>query len=231
MPNQDHNPAVLAGLNLQDQRRNYTVGALNEDEMPTDPFIQLRTWLANATEAGMLEPNAMVISTVSETGLPAARVVLLKEIDLGLVFYTNYNSRKGIHLATNSVAAATFFWDKLERQVRIEGIVEKVSRKQSEKYFQSRPVGSQIGAIVSPQSEKIVSRNVLELKTEKLVNESKGAALTCPEHWGGYRLIPYYIEFWQGRPSRLHDRIVYERQEAIAEPNVQPGWTISRLAP
>lgn len=212
-------------LELHSLRRNYETGILSESELPHDPFQIFHEWLKEAKEAEMLEPNAMFLATVSADGRPAGRVVLLKQLDHGLVFFTNYSSRKGQHIAANDHVAATFFWDRLERQVRVEGQVEKIGRSETEAYFNSRPLGSRIGAIVSPQSKVIESRQVLEdaFKVEEMKSESD---LKCPENWGGYRIIPTYIEFWQGRSSRLHDRIVYEKSD-----QTDNQWVTYRLAP
>lgn len=221
MPNRDINP--LANGELQALRRQYTAGELDVANIDHNPLTQLAHWLADAKAVGMLEPNAMVVSTVSAVGKPSARVVLLKQLDEGLVFYTNYHSRKGRELAEVSHGAATFFWDKLERQVRVEGIVSKVDRATSEAYFKSRPLDSQKGAIASPQSQVVPDRNTLKAlfaEVDKMETDP-----ICPEHWGGYRLLPLRIEFWQGRPSRMHDRIVFERDHE------GQAWQINRLAP
>lgn len=212
-------------IELHSLRRNYENGILSEAELPEDPFQIVANWLKDAKNAEMLEPNAMFLATVSTDMKPAGRVVLLKQLDHGLVFFTNYSSRKGQHIADNSNVAATFFWDKLERQIRVEGTVEKISRTETEQYFNSRPVGSRIGAIISPQSQIISSRQVLE-DQYKVFESRPESELVCPDNWGGYRILPLYIEFWQGRSSRLHDRIVYERQDST-----QSIWETHRLAP
>jgi len=187
---------------------------------------QFRRWLDEALAAQLDEPTAMTVSTVGPKGQPSARVVLLKGLpdDAGFLFYTNYDSRKGQELAAQPRAALTFFWPGLERQVRVEGVVEKAPADMSTEYFQSRPRGSQLGAWASPQSQVIESRELLEQREQEI--EARFAAenpLPRPPHWGGYILRPTRLELWQGRPSRLHDRIVYEQ--------AGEGWTLSRLAP
>ncbi|WP_276495883.1 pyridoxamine 5'-phosphate oxidase [Pontibacter litorisediminis] len=211
--------------NIADIRVNYMKHALTEASVAAAPIDQFKTWLQEAIEAQVEEPTALVLSTVDAAGKPSARVVLLKGVDeQGFSFYTNYASRKGQELAQNPHASLTFFWPALERQVRIEGKVEKVQPEESEKYFHSRPKGSQIGAWASPQSQVIASREVLEQREKELSEQYADAELLPrPEHWGGYRLVPDYLEFWQGRPSRLHDRIVYELEGE--------RWQIKRLAP
>ena len=212
-------------MSISDLRREYSLRGLSEDEAADDPFTQFRAWFDQALAARVVEPNAMTLATVAHDGQPSARIVLLKEFDTrGFVFYTNYESRKGQDLAARSLAALTFFWPALERQVRVEGWVEKAPEDLSTAYFQSRPLGSQVGAWASPQSQVVPGRAELEAQ-EQAVRGRFGdtAPLPRPPHWGGYVLRPQRIEFWQGRPSRLHDRILYER--------VSQGWKISRLAP
>lgn len=211
--------------NIAAIRINYMKHALTEDSVAADPIDQFKVWLEEALEAQVEEPTALVLSTVSAAGRPSARVVLLKGVDeSGLSFYTNYSSRKGHELEQNPYASMTFFWPALERQVRVEGRIVKVSPEESDAYFHSRPKGSQIGAWASAQSRVIESREVLEQREQALAEQyAEAAALPRPEHWGGFRLEPDYLEFWQGRPSRLHDRIVYERERS--------SWQIRRLAP
>jgi len=210
----------LAGL-----RREHTTGAFTDADAHPDPFEQFRAWLGDAHAAGILQPNAMTLSTVDAHGLPDARVVLLKGFDdRGLVFYTHRTSRKGRQLAAHPHAALTFFWDQLERQVRVQGSVEWTTDAESDEYFQSRPRASQLGAIVSNQSAVIPQRDVLESALEELAARTGGEPLERPRTWGGYRVLPAEFEFWQGRPSRLHDRIRY-RQDS------HRGWTRERLAP
>jgi pyridoxamine 5'-phosphate oxidase len=207
-------------MDLRDHRKIYTKFELLESEVNTHPIEQFKLWYQEAKESAILEANAMTLATATLDGKPSARVVLLKEVKTdGFVFFTNYLSRKGIEISENPQAQILFFWDVLERQVRIEGTLEKLPRAESQIYFDSRPEESRAGAIVSPQSQQISNRAFLE---EKL-NTIDTSNLQMPDHWGGYILKPTYIEFWQGRHSRLHDRIFY------AFENEQ--WTIGRLAP
>ncbi|GAA4454755.1 pyridoxamine 5'-phosphate oxidase [Nibrella saemangeumensis] len=210
---------------LADLRREYTLNGFDVADVLPDPVPQFTRWFEAALQAGVPEPNAMHLSTVSADGRPAGRIVLLKELsEGGFVFYTNYTSRKGSELTGQPVAALTFFWPELERQVRIEGHVGKVSDEESDAYFRVRPRGSQIGAWVSHQSEVIAGRQVLEDNWRELEGRFAGQDVPRPPHWGGFRLMPDTVEFWQGRPSRLHDRIRY-RLDGEAR------WVIERLAP
>ena len=189
-----------------------------------DPFVEIRRWLAVAVGGGITTPNAMTLATVDERGRPAARIVLLKEIDdRGLVFYTNYGSRKARDLAAHPFAALVLYWEPLHRQIRIEGSIERVAPSDSDAYFASRPRGSQVGAIASPQSQVIATRRELEDRVSELTAQYGEAPLPRPEHWGGYRVVPDQIELWQGQPSRLHDRVRYLR--------TTDAWTRDRLAP
>ncbi|MFN8302501.1 MAG: pyridoxamine 5'-phosphate oxidase [Saprospiraceae bacterium] len=207
-------------------RRSYSLEKLSEKDVHPNPFVQFDAWFREALNSELLEPNAMTLATVSAEGQPSARIVLLKSFDdQGFVFFTNYESRKGDDLAAKPRAALLFAWLELERQVRIEGTVEKVSEAESLAYFQSRPIGSQIGAWASPQSRPISGREVLEHAVATLQKEYADApALPLPPFWGGYRVRPERIEFWQGRENRLHDRMLYTRDGSSR-------WTISRLAP
>ncbi|MCE7056213.1 pyridoxamine 5'-phosphate oxidase [Algoriphagus sp. AGSA1] len=204
-------------------RKDYTIKTLDISDVKPDPLAQFEVWFSEALTGEVLEVNAMTLSTVGMDGSPNARIILLKGVDNGFVFFTNYESEKGNELANNNKASLTFFWPELERQVRVRGSVELVTDEESDTYFFSRPLGSQIGAWVSAQSQKIKSREELNLKKIELEKEFTSTPITRPPHWGGYRLVPHTLEFWQGRPSRLHDRIKYEL--------VNGQWEISRLAP
>lgn len=204
-------------------RKDYKLAALSEAGVEADPLKQFEKWFAEALRAQLPEPNAMTLATADREGRPSARIVLIKEVDAhGFVFFTNYQSRKGQDLAQNAYAALLFHWIDLERQVRIEGQVEKVNSEESEAYYRSRPLLSRIGAWASPQSQEIPDREFLEARMTHYQNEY-GEQPPRPPHWGGYRLLPEFFEFWQGRPSRLHDRLCYQKADA--------GWLIQRLAP
>ncbi len=208
---------------VADIRRSYEKNMLLEASLASTPLEQFTHWFNEALAAKVPEPNAMTLATVSDTGRPSARTVLLKGYDeRGFVFFTNYESRKGHELAGNPNACLLFFWPALERQVRLEGRIEKVSDQESDTYFNSRPLGSRIGAWVSPQSQPI-SRAELDARNSEFT-QSLGDHPTRPPHWGGYRLKPDYVEFWQGRPSRLHDRLAFRL-------NDQALWVSTRLAP
>ncbi|VWC48746.1 pyridoxine/pyridoxamine 5'-phosphate oxidase [Burkholderia lata] len=211
---------------LADLRINYSRASLDEADVAHDPFAQFDRWFKEALAAKLPEPNTMTLATVGDDGRPSARIVLIKGVDeRGFVFFTNYESRKGRDLAAHPQAALLFYWIELERQVRIEGRIEKTSAEESDRYFASRPLGSRIGAWASDQSAVIDSRATLEAQ-ERAVSERYGDNPPRPPHWGGYRLVPDSIEFWQGRPSRLHDRLLYTR-----DADTSPGWSISRLSP
>ena len=210
-------------MNIADLRKDYALRRLDESDVDADPGRQFHAWLKEAIEAEVPEPTAMTLATVDDEGSPSARIMLLKALDeRGFVFYTNYLSRKGEELAARPRAALAFFWKELERQVRVEGTVEKVSAAESDEYFASRPLGSRIGAWASTQSAVIPSRPWLEARVAA-VQAEHGENPPRPQHWGGYRVIPDWIEFWQGRQSRLHDRIAFTRGPG--------GWKIARLSP
>ena len=197
---------------------------LNETSINKNPFIQFSKWYKSILSSNLSEPTAMMLTTADVNGNPSARIVLLKEIDdSGFVFYTNYESRKGKELKENPKAALTFFWDKPQRQIRIEGKIEKISKEISKKYFSSRPRESQIGTWVSAQSSVIPNREYLENKFDELKEKFNNENIPLPDFWGGYRVIPNYFEFWQGRENRLHDRICYKRENN--------EWKIFRLSP
>lgn len=212
-------------MDLFNLRRDFSLKTLDEKDLPSQPIPMLKQWLSEAIQAEALEPTAMTVSTVNAEGKPSSRVVLLKEItEQGLVFFTNYNSKKGTDVAVNNQVALNFIWHELERQIRVEGVIEKATEVESDKYFAMRPRASQIGAYASPQSQIIPNRDFLDKKikeTEELLDGK--AEIERPKHWGGYIIRPTYFEFWQGRKSRLHDRIQY-RQD-------RESWKIERLAP
>ena len=211
---------------IADLRQNYTLAGLAEANVDADPIKQFEVWFQQALDADLLEPNAMTLATATPDGKPTARIVLLKEVsDRGFVFYTNYESQKGQQLIANPYAALVFLWNKLERQVRIEGRVEQLSPQESTAYFHSRPKASQLGAWTSDQSRVIANRKILKQKLADLQTQYKDdVTIPRPEHWGGFRVIPNRIEFWQGRPSRLHDRLVYDLQD-------NGSWQLKRLSP
>ncbi len=210
---------------VADLRNEYTRAGLDETNLRPDPLAQFRGWFEDALAAGLHEPNAMTLATATPDGKPSARVVLLKGFDeRGFVFYTNYEGRKGEELARNPRAALVFYWGELERQVRIEGRASRVPERESDAYYASRPRGSRLGAWASEQSRPVEGREVLESRLRALEREYEGREVPRPPFWGGYRVEPEAVEFWQGRQNRLHDRIVYRRRGA-------GGWEIERLQP
>jgi pyridoxamine 5'-phosphate oxidase len=212
---------------LAELRREYARAALDRDHVSADPIEQFRDWFAEAQDAEVIEPNAMTLATAAPDGTPSARIVLLKGVDdRGFRFYTNYDSRKGTELDQNPHAALVFWWGPLERQVRVEGTVERLPEEASTDYFHSRPRGSQLGAWASPQSRVVESREVLEENLAAVTEEYADETVPRPAHWGGYLVRPTQIEFWQGRPNRLHDRLRYRRPDVDTE-----DWTLDRLAP
>ncbi len=212
---------------LKDIRNEYTKAGLTENDIQADPIEQFIMWFNEALASKVLEPNAMALATVDKNDKPSVRIVLLKNVDKrGFTFYTNYNSHKGKDIAVNNQVSTLFFWPELERQVRIEGVVNKLSFEESEHYFHSRPFASQIGAISSPQSEIIESRDFLDTKNKELSDQYKNEIVPMPEYWGGYLIVPELIEFWQGGVGRLHDRFVF-----VKEKTDQQQWKMNRLAP
>lgn len=209
---------------IADIRKDYSLHVLDENSIEADAILQFTRWWKEAVASEIAEVNAITLATVNSEGQPSARIVLLKDFDeRGFVFFTNYNSNKGNELAANAKAAILFFWKEIERQVRIEGIVEKTTAAESDAYFLSRPEGSRIGAWASPQSKVIASRDIIEENEARYKEEFKNS-IPRPPHWGGYRVMPFKIEFWQGRSNRLHDRILYTK-------NPDGSWKVERLAP
>lgn len=209
---------------IPDLRREYTRAGLDESDLPPDPIQQFRLWFDDAASAGLHEPNAMSLATATPDGSPSARTVLLKGFDEnGFTFYTDYDSRKGRELEENPRAALLFYWGELERQVRIEGSASRLTGEESDAYFGGRPRGSQLSALASEQSSTLESRAELEERVRELEREYEGREIPRPASWGGYRLLPERVEFWQGRENRLHDRLLYVREGG--------GWRIERLQP
>jgi pyridoxamine 5'-phosphate oxidase len=213
-------------MSLRDRRVQYETAGLERTDLDVDPIVQWNIWYEGAASAGVAEPNAMTVSTVDNNSAPDSRVVLARSVDKnGFVFYTNYDSAKSLQLITNSVASAVFAWLDLHRQVRVRGTVQRVSEQQSDDYFASRPRESQIGAWASPQSQVIPDRGFIEQRLVEFRDKFADKPVTRPKTWGGWCIVPTTIEFWQGRPSRLHDRFVYTR------PTSDSSWRIERLAP
>lgn len=210
---------------IESLRKDYKMAQLDEMHTAENPFIQFEHWMEEAIKANIAEPHAMTLATVNTIGQPSMRIVLLRKMENeAFSFFTNYMSRKGREIGVNSHAALNFFWPELERQIRIEGQIRKLSREASEAYFKSRPRGNQIGAWVSPQSERIPGREFIEMREKEFIARFEGEEVPCPAYWGGYELVAQYVEFWQGRESRLHDRIVYEKGD-------DQLWKRMRLAP
>jgi pyridoxamine 5'-phosphate oxidase len=215
-------------MSIADLRRDYARARLDEADVSHDPLVEFARWFAEAQDAQVPEPNAMTLATASAEGAPSARIVLLKAFDeRGFVFFTDYRSRKGAELEVNPRAALVFWWHELERQVRITGTVSRTSREDSDRYYRSRPLGSRLGAWASHQSRVIAGRGALESDLQEVERRFGEGDVPLPSHWGGYRVDPEVIEFWQGRESRLHDRIRYSRDGRPDE----RGWRIERLSP
>ena len=215
---------MISSEQIASIRKDYTLKEFNEKDVLADPFEQFKLWMHEAIQAEVNEPNAMTLATTNFDGRPAARIVLLKGInEEGLVFFTNYDSDKGKQMRSNPYAALVFFWPELQRQIRVEGLIKKVSENESDDYFFSRPVESQIGAHASPQSQPIEGRHIIEEKLNELKTLFSETPIIRPKHWGGYVLVPSMFEFWQGRASRLHDRFKFFLDEK--------DWKSTRLAP
>lgn len=225
MSKDDRQAAAGHGVDVSGLRRSATGFALDRDDLKDDPIVQFEDWFSYACETVAMDPNAVSLSTVDSENRPASRTVLLKSFDEnGFVFYTNYESAKARHIDANPNVAMLFFWSDAARQVRIRGRAERIPAQETLKYFMSRPRGSQIGAWVSAQSSVISSRSLLESKFQELKQKFRDKNVSLPSFWGGYRVVPVEIEFWQGRRNRLHDRFRYSKQE-------DGGWSIERLAP
>ena len=214
----------MTRIDLAALRRSYALSSLDEADADRDPIRQFDRWFADALAAEVLEPNAMTLATASREGVPSARIVLLKGVDArGFVFFTDYRSRKAAEMTENPLAALTFLWKEIERQVRVTGAVARVTEEESDAYFRSRPIGSRLGAWASHQSSTIANRAELEERLRTVSSRFGDGDVPLPPHWGGFRLVPQEIEFWQGRPDRLHDRLLYRLGN--------DGWSIARLSP
>jgi pyridoxamine 5'-phosphate oxidase len=215
---------MQSGKPIQNLRREYKLNKLSEETVHKLPAKQFEKWFLEVFKVGIMEPNAMILATADDKAKPSVRVVLLKALsDKGFTFFTNYNSRKGRNLSENYSASLLFFWAELERQVRVEGKIKKISKSESQKYFDTRPLESRLAAWASEQSSVIPDRDYLEKRFQKFEKQFKGKKIPMPQNWGGFILVPEYFEFWQGRESRLHDRISYKK--------VNGKWKIFRLAP
>jgi pyridoxamine 5'-phosphate oxidase len=209
---------------IKNLRREYKLNKLSEETVHKNPFSQFEKWFEEVLKVGLIEPNAMILATADDKAKPSVRVVLLKGLSKkGFTFFTNYKSRKGKNLTENYAASLLFFWAELERQVRVEGIIKKISRSKSIKYFNTRPIDSRLAAWTSEQSKMIPDRDYLDTKFQIIKRQFKGKQIPLPPDWGGFRLVPEYFEFWQGRESRLHDRICYKK--------LKSKWKTFRLAP
>ena len=209
---------------INNLRREYKLNKLSEETVQKNPFNQFEKWFNEVMKVGLIEPNAMILATADDKSKPSVRVVLLKEFSSnGFTFFTNYTSKKGKNLTENSSAALLFFWAELERQIRVEGIIKKISRTESKKYFDTRPIDSRLAAWTSEQSKMIPGRGYLDAKFQIFKREFKGKQIPLPPDWGGFILVPEYFEFWQGRENRLHDRICYKK--------LKSKWKIFRLSP
>lgn len=209
---------------IKNLRREYKLNKLSEETVQKNPVNQFDTWFNEVLKVGLIEPNAMILATADNKAKPSVRVVLLKKYSSsGFTFFTNYTSKKGKNLSDNSYASLLFFWAELERQVRVEGVIKKISRSESKKYFNTRPLDSRLAAWTSEQSKVIPGRDYLEAKFQIFKRQFKGKKIPIPPDWGGFRLVPEYFEFWQGRESRLHDRICYKK--------LKSKWKIFRLSP
>ena len=214
----------MTRIDLAALRRSYALSSLDEADADRDPIRQFDRWFADALAAEVLEPNAMTLATASREGVPSARIVLLKGVDArGFVYFTDYRSRKAAEVTENPRAALTFLWKEIERQVRVTGAVARVTEEESDAYFRSRPIGSRLGAWASHQSSTIANRAELEERLRTVSSRFGDGDVPLPPHWGGFRLVPQEIEFWQGRPDRLHDRLLYRLGNG--------GWSIARLSP